>query len=272
MNARLLQIKALFVIVLLGSFWGANAQSVAYTIRNDVQTSDRTLEFDLYVLNTSPDIPVELSGIQAGISVNPAIAAGGTIIATIVPGSSELEPIEQPTAIMYASNCIKIATRPNPGQGKGSLLSTKAPGTRYCRIKLTNTVPFAADKANLIFNIPGRTKLYPAKLSHYVGIYSVPLSTDIIDFSNATNNPILKVTTGLEDTKALTLLLYPNPATDSFMINVGDQATVVSIYDLTGALVLSQDVVGAGSINIRFLPKGTYQVKANGLVNKLIKK
>jgi hypothetical protein len=57
-----------------------NAQnSFNYTLENDVQVSDRIMEFDLYLLDTDPVTPFELAAIQAGIIVNSGIYNGGTI-------------------------------------------------------------------------------------------------------------------------------------------------------------------------------------------------
>lgn len=130
------------------------AQSYTYTIRNDMQTSDRTMEFDLYLLNTNPDIPIEISVAQAGIIVNSALVNGGTITASFVSGASGMVAAQVPTSITYASatSCIKIAAKSIPGCGSGTVLSTTGLGTRFCRVKLTNTVPFGVAKANLAFN------------------------------------------------------------------------------------------------------------------------
>ena len=78
--------------------------------------------------------------------------------------------------------------------------------------------------------------------------------------------------TGVANAKADVLTLYPNPATDGFTINAGEKASTVTIYDLNGSLVLSQQIIGKSYINISSLQQGIYMVKANGLVGKLVKK
>jgi len=67
------------------------------------------------------------------------------------------------------------------------------------------------------------------------------------------------------------LLLYPNPATDGFTINTGEKITTVSIYNLSGILVLAQQAIGNTFINISSLHPGVYVVKANRLAVKLVK-
>ncbi len=69
-----------------------------------------------------------------------------------------------------------------------------------------------------------------------------------------------------------TLLLYPNPATDGFTINTGEKITTVSIYNLSGSLEIKQQAIEKSVINISSLHPGVYIVKANGMVEKLMKK
>lgn len=66
--------------------------------------------------------------------------------------------------------------------------------------------------------------------------------------------------------------IYPNPATDGFTINAGDQPAVVSVYDQSGNLLLNQQVVGKTYISISSLRSGVYVVKTNGFVTKLVKR
>ncbi|HJV77398.1 MAG TPA: fibronectin type III domain-containing protein [Paludibacter sp.] len=78
--------------------------------------------------------------------------------------------------------------------------------------------------------------------------------------------------TGLDNAEATVLSLYPNPATEGFYINVGEKTTLISISDLNGSLVLTQQATGKSYVSISLLQKGVYVVKTNGLVAKLVKK
>jgi hypothetical protein len=78
--------------------------------------------------------------------------------------------------------------------------------------------------------------------------------------------------TGLDNAAATVLSLYPNPATEGFYINVGEKTTLISISDLNGSLVLTQQATGKSYVSINLLQKGVYVVKTNGLVAKLVKK
>ncbi len=67
----------LSVCASLGLQAAQKAPSFIFTIENEVQTSDKTFEFDVYVLSTDPSTVFELSGIQAAVLYNTAIANGG---------------------------------------------------------------------------------------------------------------------------------------------------------------------------------------------------
>jgi len=64
---------------------------------------------------------------------------------------------------------------------------------------------------------------------------------------------------GVGHNNKLQLALYPNPAANIFYINTTEKATV-SMYDLAGRLVVSQDYTTAG-INVGHLGKGVYVVE-----------
>jgi len=78
--------------------------------------------------------------------------------------------------------------------------------------------------------------------------------------------------TELENTTTNRISLSPNPATDGFTINVGEKISTIEIYNLSGELVLTEQVTGKTYINISKLQSGAYVVKANKLISKLIKK
>ena len=80
------------------------------------------------------------------------------------------------------------------------------------------------------------------------------------------------VNTGVEVPNKEAITLYPNPISNGFVIRVGEQKSLLSIYDLSGNLVLSEQITGKSYIDITSLPVGIYLVKANGMVGKLIKK
>ncbi len=183
--------KPITLLLLLVTGLQVNAQdsNFNYTIANDVQVTDRILEFDLYLLDTDPGQPFELAAIQAGILVNPGIYNGGTITLAIVPGSSQLNTSQQPTSVIWTQgqNCIKLTPKSPPGAGSGTIISQTAPGTKVCRLRITNTNPFTSGSvANLTFNFT--TSPYPTKVAQYIGTTNTELACNTSNcFSNADN-------------------------------------------------------------------------------------
>jgi hypothetical protein len=180
---------------------GVTPPEFQYTIANDLQTSDKTFEFDLLLLDNDATQAFELGTVQAGIYVNSLIYNSGTITASILPGTSTLLPAQQPTSITFtqSANIIKLAAKAPPGTGNGSILSTNpASPSRICRVKLTNTVPWAQYSPNLTFCFT--TTPYPTKISQYIAGINTPLTTNTTNcFSVCTNGllnppPVLSVT------------------------------------------------------------------------------
>lgn len=167
----------------------AGPSDFTFTIANDVQTSDRTYEFDLYLLDTDAAQTFELSTVQAGILVNPAIYNGGTITVSIVPASSQLVAAQQPTSVIWtlAQNAIKLTPNSPPPVGQGTILSQTGQGTRVCRLRITNSVAFATNThANLAFNFT--TSPYPTRVSQIIGGINTQLTCNATNcFSNAVN-------------------------------------------------------------------------------------
>ncbi len=173
------------------AFMQVNGQNYIFTINNDVQISDRILEFDLYILNTNSGTPFELGGIQAGILVNPAIYNGGNLSISIVPGTSDLNIFQAPTSVIWSQtqNTIKLTPKAPPGTGNGTILSTTAPGSRVCRLRITNDVAFAQASADLTFNFS--TVPYPTKVAEYIAGINTQLLSDASNCYSLASNPIL---------------------------------------------------------------------------------
>jgi len=164
--------------------------SYEFSLRNDVQVSQTVYQFDIYLLNKDLVNVFELDLYQAGILVNPAIVNGGAITASIVPGSSQLVALQQPTTgITFESNCIKLANPSVVSHGSGTIISTTSPGVRIATIRLTNTEPFGRFSPNLTFNFtasPYNTAVYAFnQTSPFLGVNL----TNQADFtvSNLTN-------------------------------------------------------------------------------------
>jgi hypothetical protein len=171
----------------------AEGYTATYMITNEVIVSDRILEFDLYLKASDAGKPFEISIIQAGILVNTDIINGGDITASLVPGLSELVSVQQPTTVLFVKkpgkSIIKMAGKIGPGKGNGTVIKTTGHGTRICRIRLTNTTPFAKAHADLTFCFT--TDPYPTKVFYYDGRMSNQLETNPKNCFSEAANPVL---------------------------------------------------------------------------------
>ncbi len=203
MKKRIIQITnsiLLFFIILTLSPVNAQARiapldvsSVNYTITNVVLVSDRILEFDLYLKDTDAGQPFELSIIQAGVLVNSEIINGGNITTAVVPGFSDLIAAQQLTTAIWAkgptTSIIKITPKIGPGPGNGTKIKTTGQGTRICRVRITNSVPFAKARPNLAFcfaSVP-----YPTKVFQYIGRVGTQVTTTSSNCFSEGANPVL---------------------------------------------------------------------------------
>lgn len=202
--------KFLFVmsVALLGYASGLAAQrpygptsptglsDIVYTMQNDEQVSDRILEFDLYLQDADANEPFELAIIQAGITLNPNIYNGGTVSISILAGTSQLVAAQQPTSVVWsqAQNCIKLTPRSGPGAGNGTIISTTAPGTRICRLRITNSEAFTANStADLTFSFT--TVPYPTKVFQYIGGVNTQVTSNSTNTYSQLSNVVLNPST-----------------------------------------------------------------------------
>lgn len=167
----LIRVFALLLVMLVSVCAKGQISDFNFTIENEVQTAANVLEFDLYVADMDPAEDFKLATIQAGITVDPNIYNGGAISLSIVAGYSELTNASQrPWNILFdqARNVIEMTPPPIPDEASASVMSKTAPGTRICRIRLTNTQPFTAySTANLTFSFTSPYP-YPTKIAQFI--------------------------------------------------------------------------------------------------------
>jgi hypothetical protein len=80
---------------------------------------------------------------------------------------------------------------------------------------------------------------------------------------------------GLDEAYLNALTLYPNPTINGFYVDVQDVNATVSVFDLSGSLLLTQQAFGKTYFDITALKQGVYIVKittSNGTVTKKIAK
>lgn len=184
MNINFIRILLAFLPLIAGGSGYAQSANPDFrlVLQNVRTTSATSLEFDLFIY-TPNSTSFELALVQAGILVNPEFYTGGNLTASIVEGSSELNEVQKPQNILFVAETgiIKLPSRtlkPLPKGAKpekrGTILSSVAPGTRICTIRLTNTVPFSKTPANFRFNF---SKLpYPTTVSAYIEGVNTPLT------------------------------------------------------------------------------------------------
>ncbi|WP_321426105.1 T9SS type A sorting domain-containing protein [uncultured Bacteroides sp.] len=85
--------------------------------------------------------------------------------------------------------------------------------------------------------------------------------------------------TGINELKAdeqNKLIVYPNPVSDGFRLNTSEKNVRISIYDLSGSLLLTKQISGDEYIDINTLPQGMYMVRATtekgSVTKKIVKK
>ncbi|MBK7213181.1 MAG: hypothetical protein IPH88_07790 [Bacteroidales bacterium] len=265
---------------------GATPPEFLYTIANDVQTSPTTFEFDLLLLDNDATLPFELATVQAGVLMNPAVYNGGTVTASIVAGSSTLNASQQPSSVTYtqSANIIKLAAKAPPGTGNGSILSTNpAAPSRLCRIKMTNSVPWAQSQPNLTFCFT--TTPYPTKISQYIAGINTPMSTNLSNcYSVCANNvlnppPALNVTPSNQTVTAVAGSTSFAVSCNSNWTVVSDQAwctvsagtygngTITATY--TANATSSQRIANI-TVSVIGLPSQVVTVTQNGLSNKTL--
>lgn len=77
--------------------------------------------------------------------------------------------------------------------------------------------------------------------------------------------------TGTNELKANEFMIYPNPVSDGFRLNTAGKVVQVSIYDLSGSLLLAKQISDNEYINVSTLSQGIYMVRVaseNGLITK----
>ncbi|WP_321436493.1 T9SS type A sorting domain-containing protein [uncultured Bacteroides sp.] len=76
---------------------------------------------------------------------------------------------------------------------------------------------------------------------------------------------------GINELNADELIIYPNPVSDGFRLNTSEKNVQVSIYDLSGSILLTKQLSGNEYIDVSNLSKGIYLVRVTtekGLTTK----
>jgi hypothetical protein len=187
----------LFVVTIVGfycpSSYSQTPQTYELQFANDVQTAANVYEFDIYLLNTSTTV-FKLYGVQIKISFNSAALNGGTLTLSWVPGSNDagLVASNQVNTLIYNAAYLRVVSAPASSMAAAATISQIAPGTILGRLRLTNSVNFAAQSLNLgyLMTTPFKTTVAPYDLTTGLSSDITLLATNnVVSLSN----PILPV-------------------------------------------------------------------------------
>lgn len=199
----------LAAFVLTGSLANAAVGDFALSVRNVTQPTSKTLEFDVYLLDSDPGQPFELSGCQIGILLNSLIYNGGVLSVAINNTGSGLVPDQQfasvpdvvSSLVGYPGlSLIRLAgnTAPPipPGAGSGTVISTTGYGTLLTHFIVTSTVDFTPNSTpDLIFTSGSAvTPLYPTKVAEYIDAIDTQLAVTPGVNAIVDGNPLLNAT------------------------------------------------------------------------------
>jgi predicted secreted protein len=139
------------------------------SLANDELISPTEYEFDVYAKSGKDSLVV--ANAQLGLRFNSAVRNGGTLMFTMVAGSSQFSALQSPTALSVdtVNSILRVAPRPNPGLLRGTLLSNSGQGTRLGRFRITGTAPFSNVPMDLAWNFADGDAKYPSRLSAYRG-------------------------------------------------------------------------------------------------------
>jgi hypothetical protein len=151
-------------------------------VENESYPSATTFEFDVRLYATGATTTWEYSTGVFYINMNSAFRNAGTITASIVASSSELNASQVPTSVSYqaTNNYVIIAAKTPPGAGGGSIITQS--GVRVVRMRLTNTANFSTTAApNCAFRFATPNTL----VSAYVGSTNTPIVSNTVTAGQA---------------------------------------------------------------------------------------
>ncbi len=179
-----MKLKLLFLLLFIClSIVTTHAQSFECRVENETfSPSDTSYYFDVKLYAKAPTTTWEYATGTYYINMNSAFRNAGTIIASIVASTSELNAFQAPTSVSYnaTNNYITIAAKTPPGAGAGTII-TQA-GLRLIRMRLKNTLAFSTTAApNLAF----RWATPNTGISAYVASVNTPIASTTVNAGQA---------------------------------------------------------------------------------------
>jgi len=271
--------KVIFYVLLFGlqSMLGQNATtSLNINVHNVRMSTDaKILSYDVSFQNVNCDTMVAVPGFFIQFAIPQSDLGTNEKKITITNATNELgvcaERITKSGSDWILKflngNLIKSYTT-------ALVVSQKYPGTRIGTFNVMNADGSAFPKElTFSLNYSGSG----IKNKSICSVFKPNLtklaqnSTSAQPYSNFTGLGTYSFLTSSLETCTTGFSLFPNPADNSFVVNLGIKTDVVNIFDQNGQKVISQLVTGSADINISSLIKGVYIVSVNGIQKKLIK-
>jgi uncharacterized repeat protein (TIGR02543 family) len=150
---KIMKTKFILLLTLLAaSFSLAQTPTYNLILKNDTLVNNTIYEFEIYI-ERSGTVELELATISPIMRFNTGISSG-SLTFTINSGSSELNLTQQPSSLSIVGSELQIAPRTPPGVGNGTIIPTP-PGLRVGRFRITSSVGFSDQKANIIWKNSG---------------------------------------------------------------------------------------------------------------------
>ena len=262
----------------------ANVSDFMLTVQNLTQPTDRTIEFDVYLLDTYPADVFELAYIQFGFLLNSDIYTGGTLTAAYDNTGSGLIPQQQFTAgpnLVSAiagypgQTLIRQPGKVPPGAGNGTIISTTGLGTLITHYTLTSTVSWTTNSMlNMTFvSNSSVTPLYATRVAEYIGGGNTQLTVTpgtnalvccYLLLNAAASNPVVSTWTGFLNNEWYTASNWNN-GVPGIITEVIIPGGLLNYPTLTEPAVCAGITIedGGSFIGAEYLNTGTALVRRN---------
>ena len=203
-----------YLFLLFGQMGFSQNPNYELILGNDIQTSSTVYEFDIIIQPLSPTTSFELASYECVISFNTSINSG-SLSFSIVSGTSELLPSQQPTFVNIFGNLLDVGISFPPGFANGTIINgTKKIG----RFRLTSSAVSNTLNANLNW-VNG-----PSEPGTFITAYVNNSNTDITNPDNHIVNlvnPVLPVELSSFNVKAYGSLVELKWQTATEINNLG---------------------------------------------------
>lgn len=279
---RIVMIIVLGIITVLPIYSQLATSSMKVNFINFSLSQDsKTITYDVYVQDVDPvkkcgiagytirvQAPMESLGENAKsitlTDCNPLIGAGNVIVSKV-----------QTNWLIKFSSTELVTT-----WEKSQIVNSDYPGTKLATINITNRDGSGFQNLHSINMRYSPGAIHKSMLNLFLEGTNKPAEDAITALSIEQFSGLGKDATGQNHELAISsnnskegdLLIYNNPTSDGFNVNVSEEVEELRIYDLHGKLKLTTPIKGESYVSVKELNKGVYLVLVNNRSTKLIKK